>query len=228
MKKRTKIELVIFALVACFYLFTLFTESRDKNTEETSAAVETELQTKDIDKSFAGQLISGGGEDSNTKPSSGITDTGSENAPALQQNIAETNSNVSQSGIGSASLETELAEDGSYTDKEQVALYIATYGQLPHNYITKNEAKAAGWDAETGNLDAVCPGKSIGGDRFGNYEGNLPDKKGRKYFECDINYNKDDEYRGAERIIYSNDGLIYYTGDHYKTFELLYDNGEKV
>ena len=74
----------------------------------------------------------------------------------------------------------------------------------------------------------VCPGKSIGGDRFGNYEGNLPDKKGRKYFECDINYNENDGYRGTERIIYSNDGLVYYSGDHYKTFELLYDNGEKA
>lgn len=109
----------------------------------------------------------------------------------------------------------------------QLRLYQAA-GRLPHNYITKSEAKAAGWDSEKGNLGEACPGKSIGGDRFGNYEGNLPDKNGRKYFECDINYNENDGYRGTERIVYSNDGLVYYTGDHYETFELLYDNVEKA
>ena len=228
MKKRTKIELAIFALVACFYLFTLFTESKGKNPEETAAAVETELQTKDIDKTFAAQAISGSGQDSDAKPGSATTDTDSENAPVLQKNIVETNSSESQSDADVVVSGTELAEDGSYTDKEQVALYIATYGRLPHNYITKSEAKTAGWDSEKGNLGEVCPGKSIGGDRFGNYEGDLPDKNGRKYFECDINYNENDGYRGTERIVYSNDGLIYYTGDHYKTFELLYDNGEKA
>lgn len=61
---------------------------------------------------------------------------------------------------------------------------------------------------------------SIGGDRFGNREGLLPTAKGRKYYECDIDF--DGTYRGAKRIVYSNDGLIYYTEDHYESFELLY------
>lgn len=112
-----------------------------------------------------------------------------------------------------------VREDGEYKDKEHVALYIHTYGHLPSNYITKKEANALGWPEE-GNMKTVAPGKSIGGDYFGNYEGLLPKKKGRKYYECDIDFNG--KSRNAKRIIFSNDGLIYYTGDHYESFELLY------
>lgn len=114
----------------------------------------------------------------------------------------------------------DIDEEGSYTSKEDVALYIYTYGKLPENFITKKEAEKAGWNSKEGNLWEVAPGKSIGGSHFGNYEGQLPEKKGRNYFECDINYQGG--YRQGERIIYSDDGLVYYTGDHYKTFEQLY------
>lgn len=116
--------------------------------------------------------------------------------------------------------ELSLSEDGTYTSKEDVAGYIALYGHLPANFITKKEAKALGWVSSEGNLGKVAPGKSIGGDYFGNYEGHLPEKKGRDYHECDID--SSGGYRGAKRIVYSNDGLIYYTEDHYETFELLY------
>lgn len=116
--------------------------------------------------------------------------------------------------------ETALDEDGSYTSKEEVAAYIHEYGHLPSNFITKKEAKKLGWVSSEGNLGKVAPGMSIGGDYFGNYEGNLPEAKGRDYYECDID--TDGSYRGAKRIVFSNDGLIYYTEDHYETFELLY------
>lgn len=112
-----------------------------------------------------------------------------------------------------------LAEDGSYTSKEDVALYIHLYGRLPENFITKKEARNLGW--EGGSLEPYAPGKCIGGDYFGNYEGLLPEKKGRKYTECDID-TLGAKSRGAKRIIFSNDGLIYYTDDHYESFELLY------
>ena len=116
-----------------------------------------------------------------------------------------------------------IAEDGSYTSKDEVALYIHTYGHLPENYITKDEAYDLGWQSE-GTLDEVAPGKSIGGDYFGNYEGILPDKPGRDYHECDIDYVSGN--RNAKRIVYSNDGNIYYTEDHYNTFEHLYGDDE--
>ena len=99
-------------------------------------------------------------------------------------------------------------------------MYIHTYGKLPLNYITKAKAQEMGWDPEKGNLSDVLPGMSIGGSAFGNYEGNLPRATGRRYFECDIDY--EGGYRGAKRLIYSNDGLVFYTEDHYKTFEQLY------
>ena len=113
-----------------------------------------------------------------------------------------------------------LDEHGFYSTKDEVALYLHTYGHLPDNYITKKEAEKLGWNSKKGNLTEVAPGKSIGGSHFGNYEGQLPEKKGRNYYECDLEY--EGGYRGAERIIYSNDGLVFYTGDHYRNFEQLY------
>ena len=113
-----------------------------------------------------------------------------------------------------------IDEDGTYTSKEEVAAYLNEYGHLPSNFITKKQAKKLGWVSSEGNLGKVAPGKSIGGDYFGNYEGNLPEAKGRDYYECDID--STGGYRGAKRIVFSNDGLIYYTEDHYETFELLY------
>ena len=118
-----------------------------------------------------------------------------------------------------ATTEAALDEDGSYTTKEDLALYIHLYGHLPPNFITKDEARAAGWSG--GSLEPYCPGKCIGGDRFGNYEGLLPTAKGRRYTECDIN-TLGKRSRGAERLIFSNDGLIFYTGDHYESFEQVY------
>lgn len=117
-------------------------------------------------------------------------------------------------------FELQIEENGSYTSKEEVAAYLYLYGHLPENFITKKEAKKLGWVSQEGNLGEVAPGKSIGGDYFGNYEGLLPEEDGRDYYECDID--SDGSYRGAKRIVYSNDGLIYYTEDHYNSFELLY------
>lgn len=113
----------------------------------------------------------------------------------------------------------KLEIDGSYTDKEHVAAYINQFKKLPNNYITKGEAKKLGWQTK-GTLDKVAPGKSIGGDRYGNYEGLLPNKDKRTWKECDIDYVKGN--RNAKRIVFSNDGLIYYTGNHYKSFTRLY------
>lgn len=112
-----------------------------------------------------------------------------------------------------------IDERGSYTSKEDVALYIHTYGHLPDNYITKKEAERLGWRG--GSLERYAPGKVIGGSRFGNYEGLLPERPGRVYTECDID-TLGKSKRGAKRIVFSSDGLIYYTDDHYESFTLLY------
>ncbi len=110
----------------------------------------------------------------------------------------------------------EIERDGEYSKPEDVAEYLRIYNQLPNNYITKKEAASLGWESQRGNLWDVTDGMSIGGDIFGNREGRLPEAAGRKWYECDVNYNGG--FRGEERLVYSSDGLIYYTSDHYQTF----------
>lgn len=101
-----------------------------------------------------------------------------------------------------------------------MALYIHLYGHLPGNYLTKREAEVLGWSG--GSVERYAgEGRAIGGGRFGNYEGLLPEKQGRTYTECDIG-TVGTSSRGAKRVVFSNDGLVYYTGDHYESFELLY------
>ena len=109
-----------------------------------------------------------------------------------------------------------IDEDGTYNSAEDVSLYLYTFGHLPENYITKNEARNLGWSG--GSVEKYAPGCAIGGDTFGNREGVLPDGK---YHECDIDTIGENS-RGAKRLVYSDDGRIYYTEDHYETFILLY------
>ncbi|MEE3312390.1 MAG: ribonuclease domain-containing protein [Acutalibacteraceae bacterium] len=126
---------------------------------------------------------------------------------------------VEREDVSKTTKSQAIDKNGSYTSKDDVALYIHTYGELPKNFISKKQAERLGWDG--GSLEPYAPGKSIGGSYFGNYEGKLPKKKGRTYYECDID-TKGKRSRGPKRIVYSTDGLIYYTPDHYETFELLY------
>lgn len=121
----------------------------------------------------------------------------------------------------SSEVSETLSEDQWYYTAEDVALYIHLYGHLPENYLTKSQASDKGWESEKGNLWDVTNQAVIGGDRFGNREGLLPEADGRKWFECDVNY--EGGFRNAERLVFSNDGLIYYTKDHYKTFEKWYE-----
>lgn len=143
----------------------------------------------------------------------------------FEETASESPAPTSVTDVTSETSETaqsvkSVEKDGSYTSPEDVAEYIHTFGTLPDNFITKSEAKKLGWDSSKGNLWDVAYGKSIGGDRFGNYEKLLPEAEDRTYTECDVNY--EGGYRGSERIIFSNDGLIFYTNDHYESFEQLY------
>ena len=154
-----------------------------------------------------------------------LPDNGQSSAPDNNQapsnedpngNEAEGNRPDGKSDEGNASVD----EDGWYTSKEEVALYIHLYAELPDNYVTKAEAEDAGWSG--GNVERYTgEGTAIGGSRFGNREGLLPKEKGRTYTECDID-TPGENSRGAKRIVFSNDGLVYYTDDHYESFELLY------
>ena len=101
---------------------------------------------------------------------------------------------------------------------DDVAYYLYTYSELPPNYITKSEAETLGWISSEGNLWEVAPGAVIGGDRFGNYEGLLPEDG--TYTECDVNY--EGGFRGGERLVFDEDFNVWYTADHYASFEQLY------
>lgn len=103
------------------------------------------------------------------------------------------------------------------TQQQRVADYVHQHRQLPDYYIRKGDARRQGWDPAKGNLCSVLPGRAIGGDRFSNREGGLPEKNGRNWFEADVNYQCG--RRGSDRMLYSSDGLIYVTRDHYRHFE---------
>lgn len=137
--------------------------------------------------------------------------------PATTTKPAATTEARTEAATEATEEEQDIVWGESYTTAEDVAEYIYLYGELPENFITKKEAGELGWESREGNLWEVAPGMSIGGDYFGNYEGILPEGK---YRECDINY--DGGYRGEERIIYGEDGSVWYTDDHYESFTQLY------
>ena len=195
MKKLTRISALLLALIlslsfiGCSFVPTENTPSETFETVSIDTSVQSEKKTEASETLPAPET-----QEETEKQTEKATEKETEPAPAID-------------------------EDGIYTSKEDVALYIHTYGKLPSNFITKKEAEKLGWSG--GGLDRYAKNKCIGGSNFGNYEGILPKKKGRTYTECDIDtLNKSS--RGAKRIVFSNDGLIYYTDDHYETFELLY------
>lgn len=200
--------LLLFGIVGCK------NKSQTQNvSSSTTSSVESSSTASSTESSSSTSLA---------ESSSTASSTESSSVTSLTESSSATSSAESSSATSSAESSTESAvidENGSYTSKDDVALYIHVYGHLPSNFISKNEAEKLGWSG--GSLEPYAPGKCIGGSRFGNYEGLLPKKSGRTYTECDID-TLGKKSRGAKRIVFSNDGLIYYTDDHYASFELLY------
>lgn len=189
----------------------------------------TDEEAKDIE-AFANTLESIAKEDpaletsesSESKETESVESTTEETTEATESTETTVEETVAETTESTEVTETTVAlldKDGTYSSKDDVALYIYQYGELPSNFITKTEAKKLGWTG--GSVENYAPGMAIGGDYFGNYEGLLPEKDGRVYTECDID-TIGKSSRGSKRIIFSNDGLIYYTSDHYESFTLLY------
>ena len=193
------------------------TETSDKDATGSDASPATSAtETTSSDASPATSATETTSSDTSQEAST--TEAASTAASQQSSTAAEKPDKSSFTEASSQTPSDLIPEDGSYTTKEDVALYIHTYGKLPQNFITKKAAKKLGWQG--GSLEDYAPGKCIGGDYFGNYEGLLPEDK--EYHECDIG-TLGKSKRGAKRIIYSDDGYIYYTGDHYESFELLYE-----
>ncbi|KIA88232.1 ribonuclease domain-containing protein [Kaistella jeonii] len=113
----------------------------------------------------------------------------------------------------SPSKNTESIDE--LTNEKKVINYVKATRRLPDYYVTKSEAKKSGWVPSKGNLCDVLPGKAIGGDRFSNREKNLPGNE--QYYEADVNYNCGN--RNADRIVFTVNGDIFLTKDHYKSFQ---------
>lgn len=212
MKKLTLNTKLICILVMIATIMCTFTGCEEALEYILSEEVVTEEYYNDIDENYVDEDITEQSETSET-----IVETISETITS-ESSIPEypETETVTESSVEKLSVE----KDGRYTTPEDVAEYIHTFGTLPSNFITKKEAQKLGWDNKKGNLWDVTDQMSIGGDYFGNYEGLLPEADGRKYTECDVNY--EGGYRGGERIVFSNDGLIFYTDDHYESFTQLY------
>lgn len=203
MRKRLSILSLVICLAA---MISMLAVACNINIElETDAPITTVTQTTNDEVDITVAIT----ETTADEQTPGYSEDNETTAPQSETTKAET----------SSSSEATLDENGEYTSKDDVALYIHLYGHLPSNFVTKKEAQKKGW--EGGSLEGFFPGCSIGGDVFGNREGLLPKKDGRKYYECDID-TKGAKSRGAKRIVFSNDGLVYYTEDHYESFTLLY------
>ena len=179
---------------------------------------ESQYQSQVVSADYAGDSTAATEESQPTEEQSATVADSAPSAEAAQSTTAVSTSAATPETAEGSQPES-LPEDGTYSSRDDVALYIHTYGHLPGNFITKKEARELGWSG--GSVEDYAPGKCIGGDHFGNYEGLLPEKSGRSYTECDID-TLGSSGCGAKRIIFSNDGLIYYTDDHYASFTLLY------
>ena len=192
--------------------------------EETESSAEEWLEAETVEAERIEEKTAAESERTETAAESESTEMDAE-PEGIPEPVSEPQETVQETDTAEVSEDSDfwevtVSEDGEYTSAEEVSLYLHLYDHLPDNYITKKEARALGWDSSRGNLWDVAPGMSIGGDYFGNYEGLLPEDDDRDYYECDIDY--EGGYRNAKRIIFSDDGLIFYTEDHYESFEQLY------
>ena len=227
---------VLFLLVGCAAQGSGAESRAESQSEQTALATEAESTQRESSESGTAKSKkkqkkkkkSKGSQKSGKRKSDGAASAESEagTSEALSSTAAEETRAAKKSATATRASErgTEagagIREDGSYTSRDEVALYLHTYGKLPKNFISKKDAEEQGFRFGEGDFGEAFPGMSVGGSRFGNYEGQLPEKSGRRYYECDIDYQGG--RRNAKRLVYSNDGLIFYTDDHYKSFTQLY------
>ena len=191
MQNKKSFFYIILAFVAGLLLMYLFNNYKieKKNTSENTEISYQKSETQNQDNSYSYENSSKKNKD----------------------NFEKEKSDFSNKNNDSSNQIDELTND------EIVVKYLKEHGELPDYYITKSEAKSLGWVPSKGNLCEVVPGRAIGGDIWTNRQKSLPTKSGRKYFEADLNYNCGN--RNADRVVFSNDGLVFVTFDHYRSFE---------
>ena len=190
-------------------------ESSESGTAKSKKKQKKKKKSKGSQKSGKRQSDGAASAESEAGTSEALSSTAAEETRTAEKRTTATRASERDTEAGSG-----IREDGSYTSRDEVALYLQTYGKRPKNFISKKDAEEQGFRFGEGDFGEAFPGMSVGGSRFGNYEGQLPEKSGRRYYECDIDYQGG--RRNAKRLVYSNDGLIFYTDDHYKSFTQLY------
>lgn len=184
-------------------------KKKQKKSKKSKKSKQSDKQQSDKAATSASETLT------KAETSEALASTAAEETRAAEKRATATRASERGTEAGAG-----IREDGSYTSRDEVALYLHTYGKLPKNFISKKDAEEQGFRFGEGDFGEAFPGMSVGGSRFGNYEGQLPEKSGRRYYECDIDYQGG--RRNAKRLVYSNDGLIFYTDDHYKSFTQLY------
>ena len=190
-------------------------ENSESSADKSKKKQKKKKKSKGSQKSGKRQSDGAASAESEAGTSEALSSTAAEETRTAEKRTTATRASERDTEAGSG-----IREDGSYTSRDEVALYLQTYGKLPKNFISKKDAEEQGFRFGEGDFGEAFPGMSVGGSRFGNYEGQLPEKSGRRYYECDIDYQGG--RRNAKRLVYSNDGLIFYTDDHYKSFTQLY------
>ncbi len=126
-----------------------------------------------------------------------------------------------ESGQPADTLQAMAAELGLAEPSAFVATVesVRATGRLPSDYVRKGEARDLGWRPGS-NLCDSAPDRTIGGDRFQNREGRLPDAPGPVNGSRPTSISTRGR-RGAKRLVFSNDGLIFGllpATDHYESF----------
>ena len=153
----------------------------------------------------------------------------SDDSDEIERISSDIEKTTSSSSVATKSIYDAVEESGLYTTKDSVAAYLCKFYKLPSNYVGKNEGKSL-YESKTGNTFEkwnfnpwITLGVMIGGDVFYNYANNpdnyhstLPEGD---YREADVDYSA--KNRGTKRLVYQSDCIIYYTADHYETFNKL-------
>jgi len=162
------------------------------------------------------------GGDFNSSPSQNANVSSSSSQSTDVNSSSSQNANVSSSSL--QDILDAILETGIYTAKDSVATYIYLFHKLPSNYVNKATGQTL-YENETGNTFSkwnfnpwTLLGVMIGGDIFYNNEGLLPSEN--SYRECDVDYH--DSSRGTKRLIYTLNGIVYYTANHYESFTKIY------
>lgn len=217
MKKIFKITVILLLFVFILAGCDLEISVKNPDTPKPSVGVSSSSDNNNLSSDSNGNSLAdnedAGSDQTGTKPDTGSSSTtvkpdiGSTPTPKPDEKFEDYGLPVMDVDLSKITI----SKNGIYNTVKEVGAYIHTFKNLPSNYKKKNEFNKSDY-TKANKL-------SVGGDRFYNREGLLPEKSGRIYYECDIDYTGGG--RNAKRIVFSSDNLVFYTDTHYDSFYIL-------